>query len=113
MTEFHKQWIAALRSDQYKQGEGFLRSKDKTFCCLGVACDLLGKDGWVKGDNDEPFGYKDANLTAYPSQPMLKQIGINNDTGNILWKMNDGKYEYAGNKKSFSEIADYLEEKLS
>ena len=34
-------WVEALRSGDYKQGHGLLRSDDDKFCCLGVACDLF------------------------------------------------------------------------
>lgn len=34
-----RKWAAALRSDQYKQSKGRLRSING-FCCLGVLCDL-------------------------------------------------------------------------
>lgn len=33
------QWIAALRSGEYKQTTRFLRKGDR-FCCLGVLCNL-------------------------------------------------------------------------
>lgn len=39
-------WIAALRSGEYKQGYGKLRtnySTEKEYCCLGVLCDLYIK----------------------------------------------------------------------
>ena len=36
------QWIAALRSGDYKQGRSFLR-KGNHYCCLGVLCDLHSK----------------------------------------------------------------------
>lgn len=35
------EWVKALRSDEYKQGWGLLRSGDE-YCCLGVACDVAG-----------------------------------------------------------------------
>ena len=42
--EFYTQWIAALRSHEYNQGVSRLRMLDR-FCCLGVACDILVKNG--------------------------------------------------------------------
>jgi hypothetical protein len=39
--EFKAQWLEALRSGKYKQGDSNLRGFDDAFCCLGVACDLL------------------------------------------------------------------------
>jgi hypothetical protein len=38
-TEIKEKWVNALRSGEYEQGQGVLRSSDK-FCCLGVLCDL-------------------------------------------------------------------------
>lgn len=37
--EIKTKWIAALRSGEFKQGQGKLRTGD-TFCCLGVLCEL-------------------------------------------------------------------------
>lgn len=34
------QWVAALRSGEYKQVRGRLRTSDNAFCCLGVLCNL-------------------------------------------------------------------------
>lgn len=57
--EFKAKWLAALRSGEYRQGTGVLRTGDNRFCCLGVACDLLVKQGvlpdwlWEAGGNEE------------------------------------------------------------
>lgn|SRR5574343_435463 len=40
-----KDWLKALRSGKYKQGEGYLKketSDGPEHCCLGVACELSG-----------------------------------------------------------------------
>jgi len=37
--EIKAQWVAALRSGEYKQGRHRLRDGDR-FCCLGVLCNL-------------------------------------------------------------------------
>lgn len=43
-----KQWIKALRSGKYKQGEGTLKQYDSKgqaqHCCLGVLCDLYNQN---------------------------------------------------------------------
>ncbi len=39
------EWCPALRSGEYRQGSYVLREVDDTYCCLGVACDLLAKRG--------------------------------------------------------------------
>lgn len=42
------QWVAALRSGEYKQGKYVLHNVDEnTFCCLGVLCDLAVKAGVI------------------------------------------------------------------
>ncbi len=43
--EFGKKWLEALRSGEYKQGKQELltiRKNEKTYCCLGVACKIVG-----------------------------------------------------------------------
>lgn len=42
------QWLAALRSGEYRQGKRVLHNVDEnTFCCLGVLCDLAVRAGVV------------------------------------------------------------------
>jgi len=43
---FIKEWVKALRSGEYKQGQSYLRSRDSKFCCLGVLCDLTNRIDW-------------------------------------------------------------------
>ena len=38
--EVKQQWIAALRSGEYKQAFGGLRNHHNAMCCLGVLCNL-------------------------------------------------------------------------
>lgn len=52
--ELKAQWVAALRSEKYKQGIGLLRNRHDEYCCLGVLCELAGlatsrtaKDDWI------------------------------------------------------------------
>lgn len=48
MNENAKKWVKALRSGEYKQGEGRLayskNNHEALYCCLGVACDLYKKE---------------------------------------------------------------------
>lgn len=49
--EFKAEWIAALRSGEYRQGVGALVRKKggvEEFCCLGVACEIGVKKGILK-----------------------------------------------------------------
>jgi len=95
-------WIAALRSGQYRQGTGTLRWPDEDgdrFCCLGVACEVLGAswDG----------GYYDGSGTFLPST-IASKLGFKNESPRLTKALtcvaaNDGM------GWSFARIADALE----
>ena len=40
-----RQWIEALRSGNYRQGDNSLRRND-AYCCHGVLLDVVDSDGW-------------------------------------------------------------------
>ena len=46
VPEIKAEWIAALRSGEYKQRSGGLRHGD-TYCCLGVLCEIAVKHGII------------------------------------------------------------------
>jgi len=47
-----KQWLAALRSGDYKKGHGDLR-RDDSYCCLGVLCELaVEAEATARGGTD-------------------------------------------------------------
>jgi len=61
-TELQRNWLDALRSGKYEQGQGFLKDKHNRYCCLGVLCELAGLDSrlmeaakafqWKEKDNN-------------------------------------------------------------
>lgn len=130
-----KQWVAALRSGKYNQGQGFLCRIDpygnKYHCCLGVLCEVLGVEG-KKIDLEEDPDTKDIidpnqTIVAYdycvklPPEVVSKSAEFVNPTGNprifgvnndmdTLADLNDGIF---GRPFTFNEIADIIEEKWS
>ena len=42
IQEHCRQWLAALRSGEYRQTKGKLKARNHSFCCLGVACEVAG-----------------------------------------------------------------------
>lgn len=98
-----KKWVEALRSGEYKQGKGVLKSKDSEFCCMGVLADLLYEGewehvsrisaGWIRGQ----AGALNKETLSYCNMLTGEQ--------NILAKMNDEGH-------SFNQIADWIEENL-
>ena len=55
--EHFAQWIAALRSGQFAQGQEFLvtkRGEEVRYCCLGVGCTLVSNldPHWIEPDEE-------------------------------------------------------------
>lgn len=62
LSSLKARWIAALTSGEYKQGMAALAiahdDGSRTYCCLGVLCDLLVEDGILT--KEERKGYSEA-----------------------------------------------------
>lgn len=105
-VELKTKWLEKLRSGEYKQGKFSLRNQDDEFCCLGVLCDIISPDEWVKRQNEE-----DKPRFMFRGQmeiidfPMAGEIGLPDDVRRRAVRMND-------EGKTFVEIADYLETNL-
>lgn len=114
--EIKQQWLAALRSGEYEQGQEQLRSMDDKFCCLGVLCDLHAKatgNTWTEQEEDYNFSYED-----FPEVlPSVVQewAGLPANTGAALYAteagfreltaLNDGGY-------TFEQLATLIEKQL-
>lgn len=108
--EIKAKWVAALRSGEYKQTTGVLRTKDH-FCCLGVLCELAAKEGIIKCklDTDGYFYYDDEKSVLPQSIVDWADTDDSNprasDSGESLAELNDNMYP-------FEQIADIIEERL-
>jgi hypothetical protein len=85
---FKSKWLAALRGTEYTQARNTIGS-GACLCCIGVA-------GAVKGFSQQSFGTLSTYTVGYA-------VGLSESAISILMRMND---EF---KKSFDEIADYIE----
>ena len=108
--QIKQKWVSALRSGDYQQGRNYLRT-DNGFCCLGVLCDLYGKENNVEWEIDEVDGYLyEKNSTLLPLSVMEwadvdgQNADINNGT-ETLAALND-------RGSTFNEIADLIENHL-
>lgn len=122
--EFIKAWVAALRSGTYQQTCGMLRSHylTESFCCLGVAQDLLAKKNptryyWAEEHKHYRFvdGATGDESSAVLVPAASKLLGLEG-TGPVyldgltdrlgytpaLTELNDGGF-------TFSQIADVIE----
>lgn len=109
--EFKEKWIAALRSGEYKQGTDILYDANcDCFCCLGVAGLVCGADKGMMHQATlfgtyEPISEGGHEIPAPDGLPENLIHRKYNDLAHTLSSMNDGG-------KSFSEIADWIEENL-
>lgn len=98
------EFVSALRSGKYEQGQRALR-RENTFCCLGVLCDLMGAE-WEDGDGIDLGAEVNGEHQNYYLGPIvLKTAGLADWQQEHLYHMND-------DGKSFAEIADYIEQNL-
>lgn len=118
--EVKRRWVEALRSGEYQQASGYLRTGIEgywSYCCLGVLCDIAVKDGvvgWAHGDTsgvsacDGSASYLPARVVDWAGlssfNPMMKSGSQQQDVS--LVAMNDDfKYD-------FEQIADAIESGL-
>lgn len=114
---FKNKWIKALRSGQYKQGNGFLKYKSDElahpfkYCCLGVAGELCGVKGLANCKSEDVLiGGKNGlrNMSFVPEiikGSSSSSILTGNPIVNRLVALNDGG-------KSFKHIATWIEKNL-
>ena len=122
--EGKEKWVAALRSGEYKQGAGCLRSKDNYYCCLGVLADLYSKDTGVPWE--APVGGQNSYAVHQQSGILPIEVAewadIRDEAGKfdpcpVVVIRNEGEdikvYECLtglnDDGSTFSEIADYIE----
>ena len=103
-------WLDALRSGKYTQTKGMLErrkgGKVVGHCCLGVLLRSQGVKPQIKND-DVGFGRNDGAPEYSVLAPYyLRKFGIDVDSMNHLWKMNDR------DGKSFKEIAAWVKRNL-
>ena len=111
---FKKKWLEALRSGKYKQCNGTL-CYDGRYCCLGVAGKVAGmRDSTLQlNDSFDADVKQDGRSWWIGSLKNMKRKipnilhgdGDSDVVVSTLIDMND-------TGKSFSEIADYIEENL-
>lgn len=111
-------WIAALRSGEYVQIRGSLRSPlfreagAYGYCCLGVRCEIENPKGWRQAGYDYDGDFDSAEL---PSQLALRDHletsdgrFLENDLiSKTLIELNDDEEHW-----SFGQIAEVIEAEL-
>lgn len=117
------QWVAALRSGEYKQGAGRLHrviNGEELFCCLGVACDLAWRDGAV--DREPSTGgvymaFRYEGMDCYPPVEVRERFDTDEVRINVFEYEDSAGNQYAERLDelndevglTFSQIADLIE----
>lgn len=120
--QIKKEWIAALRSGDYKQGTGFLHTYDiffkidNEFCCLGVLCELAVQHGIISKGRNTASGkvLYGSNDTVLPIR-VREWANLNSRTPSVPSESNINEVALAelnDNNSSFDELADLIEEYL-
>jgi hypothetical protein len=108
--QIKEKWIDALRSNEYKQTQGYLHTSDG-YCCLGVLCDLYAKEHhveWKIGNNGhiQSFDGRDQLLpNSVRDWSGIETIVTRNPH---YWKVID----LNDDGEDFFFIADYIQENL-
>lgn len=81
MNKNQKAWVDALRSGEFKQGNGLLQREDE-FCCLGVACILAERDGVEvsRSEHDEEL----LGMTLRHQPAVQEWLGLTSDNGDLF-----------------------------
>ena len=123
-----KEWIDALRSGEYSQGEGQLCAYDEDdnelFCCLGVLCEIAAKQGvavnkTISENDGSPVVFYDDKKDFLPDSVRV-WAGLNHENPSISYDHENDELgleridrvlsEINDEGASFLNIADLLEE---
>lgn len=110
-------WVQTLRSGEYEQGRGRLRTGDR-FCCLGVACDLVKGDVGEDWDGLSPLVYHFGGYDVIMPPEVAGLYGLHGagllvreiDNPGALRLLTLGALNDAG--YSFAQIADVIEDQF-
>ena len=111
-----KLWVAALRSGEYKQGEGQLRLETETgtsFCCLGVLCNLHAQaHPEIAAKQTKPEVYMGLQDLLPPD--VLTWAGLTLCSGDHVFinELNRTLARHNDEGHTFAEIADAIESQL-
>jgi hypothetical protein len=112
--QIKQKWLNALRSGEYQQTQRYLHDENG-FCCLGVLCDLYGKENnveWNLANNGHNYVFQDM-VTILP-RSVVEWAGVKDHNADFI--INETRTETLANLNdtgfTFNEIADVIEEQL-
>lgn len=112
--EIKEQWMNALRSGEYSQTRGFLRTSDG-FCCLGVLCDLYSKETGTKWGEYQGKFTNSSFIGEFATLPteVVEWSGIGEQNPYVCLNFSEGHYLILSAMNDsgveFPEIADTIQ----
>lgn len=105
---FKKTWLEDLRSGNYEQVEGSLRTDTNCFCAMGLLAKRIGLFNDLTGeDSGNTDAYYNGSLVEAALTPeLLTMVGLSENEQAAIITMNDDDCA------DFDEIANYIEENL-
>lgn len=122
-------WLDALRSGEYEQTKGVLtrvnRDGEKSYCCLGVLCDVAVKDGFLDIETTtKAMGHVDYiaynNFDTILPPSVQEWAGLFTETGGLPGRIVDDEDDTYGTltelndhaEYDFNQIADVIEQQF-
>lgn len=91
MRELLPQWITALRSERFRQGNSVLRDTyDNAYCCLGVLCHIHPKVRWNRYSGSYTYTPDLSSSKEYLPSGLATSLGVN-DRGDLVALNDTGK----------------------
>lgn len=112
-----KLWTAALRSGEYAQAKGYLKTDDG-YCCLGVACEVAIENG-LDIETDDDLGYKSKTTytgeSYYENSVMPREVmdwyGLEEVNPFVVYEVTEGEVdEETGQEFEGEELRSELSE---
>jgi hypothetical protein len=121
MDQLIKQkWVAALRSGDYKQGRGALRTGSVgalEYCCLGVLCEIALKETGEGVWDYNSFIFRESRDMSYVPDKVKEWAGMSSSNPNIYGMLiGSAKVNSLAGANdlglTFEEIADIIEKEF-
>lgn len=106
MNENATKLAAALRSGEFQQASGMLRT-EKGYCCLGVACELYARETDVQWDRDYDGDWLFLAEVSYLPTAVQEWLGFRGKRGEYREVRSLADHNDSGD--TFATIADIIE----
>lgn len=103
-TDIRALWTEALRSGKYEQGSGVLKTRQGSYCCLGVLCELAVEAGVIAPAKEEiqdaiNLGWRYETESGVLPTAVMEWAGLPDSEGTYEFSDEEMSEHYVGNWK--------------